>query len=208
MNSKEFQSLLSSCAELNRTFKNEIVFIGGIAVYIHAIHLPNVRDLAETTHDADFYISMTAMSDLRDMEEVTQNLRLSKHQIIKHGFEFDIYTERHARLLVPYADIRSHAKHYDDFQVASLEHLLVLKLEAYKERRSSSKGMKDAKDLLRICLCAEKLGFQKKIFQKYELKHHRTLLEEAIHGPAVVELTLGNSHLAKKYRQIAAQVLK
>ena len=66
-----------------------LVFIGGIAVYLHTINAENLADLAEATRDADLYISISGFSDLRDIEEVSANPRLSKHEFRKDGFSFD-----------------------------------------------------------------------------------------------------------------------
>ena len=57
-------------------------------------------------------------------------------------------------MIVPYDQVAAHAMRYDALRVASLEHLCVLKLEAYRDRRSSAKGQKDAKDLIRIGLAS------------------------------------------------------
>ena len=78
MDQAEFDRLLAACKELADYFPHGIVFIGGIAVYLHAVNTPSVRELAELTHDADLYISLADMGDLRDLEEVTANRRLSK----------------------------------------------------------------------------------------------------------------------------------
>src|SRR6185436_10365237 len=107
-------------------------------------------------YDADFYISFADMGDLRDIEEVTANRRLSKHQMIKHGFEFDIYTERQSTLVLPYDVVLASSQIVGGIRVASPEHLLVLKLEAFADRKGSAKGDKDAKDLLRIAVAARR----------------------------------------------------
>lgn len=141
----EFSSLLKACQEVASFFPDGLVFIGGIAVYLHAI---NNGMESEFTHDADFYISLADMADLRDIEEVTPNRGLSKHQFIKQGFEFDVYTERQSSLIVPYSEIIAHSVCYKEMRVASIEHLFILKLEAYRDRHGSMKGSKDAKDLI------------------------------------------------------------
>lgn len=148
------------------------------------------------------------MGDLRDHEEVVPNPNRHKHQITLQGFEFDIYTERQSKLIVPYADIEKHAVSYGELKVACLEHVLPLKLEAYNNRRNSSKGMKDAKDIFRIFLCAQVLGFQTKRYALYKMDTHEGLLEEIIKGPAAVELAQGNSHVAKNYRAAGTTLLE
>lgn len=205
----QFSELLLACQEIAVMFTQGIVFIGGIAVYLHAINHDKTKQLAETTHDADFYISMSDMSDLRDIEEVTPNRRLSKHQLIKRGFEFDIYTERHSSLIIPYDQISAHAVTYDAIRVATLEHLFVLKLEAYRERRASAKGEKDAKDIIRIALvsCNQPLKFRTKLISGYLSDDHLELLEKIGRGPEMLALARGNAKLAKGYRDDFAKVV-
>lgn len=199
----EFSELLLACQEIAGLFPTGIVFIGGIAVYLHAFNHERTRLLAETTHHADFYISLSDMSDLRDIEEVTPNRRLSKHQLIKRGFEFDIYTERHSSLVVPYDQVSAQSVNYDCMRVASLEHLFILKLEAYRERCASAKGGKDAKDLIRIALVAssQRTKFRLDLIEGYLSDEHVRLIERVQRGPEMMALAKGNAKLAKSYRE-------
>ncbi len=202
MPDKEFESLLSACSEVAELFPDGIVFIGGIAVYMHATNLEETKEMAEFTHDADFYISLAAMADLRDMEEVTQNRRLSRHQMIKRGFDFDIYTERHSSLIVPYDMVAGYSALYEGIRVASLEHLLVLKLEAFLNRKGSSKGEKDAKDLLRIGAVAARGGqsFRPELAAPFMRDEHLKLLELVYRGPYATSLAQGNAVQSKRLR--------
>ena len=203
MQDKEFEMLLAACAEVAEMFPQGVVYIGGIAVYLHANNLPATSELAEFTHDADFYISLSDMGDLRDIEEVTPNRRLSKHQMIKKGFEFDIYTERQSSLIVPYDMVLAHSKVYGGIRVASLEHLLVLKLEAFADRKGSAKGDKDAKDLLRIAAVATEGNgaFHPELVTPHFRDEHLQLLQSVERGPQVLSLAHGNAMRAKRLRQ-------
>jgi len=206
----EFAKLIIVCQEFSTLFSDGIAFIGGIAVYLHSINREETRELAEFTHDGDFYISLADMADLRDIEEVVANRRLSKHQLIKHGFEFDIYTERHSALLVPYAQVIAHSVQYDALRVASLEHLLVLKLEAYRDRCSSSKGQKDAKDMIRLGLIAsaQRKKLTTDLITPYLSEEHLKLIERIQRGPEFLSLAKGNSKTAKKMREDFAKAMK
>jgi hypothetical protein len=143
------------------------------------------------------------MSDLRDIEEVTPNRRLSKHQLIKNGFEFDIYTERYSSLIVPFDQVKAHAEKYDLISVTCLEHLLVLKLEALKDRIKSSKGSKDAKDILRISQIASirDMTLDANLIDGYISDEHVEFLRHIEKGPEHLSLAKGNAKLAKKIRQ-------
>jgi hypothetical protein len=199
----EFRRLLGLCAEIAQIAPAGIVFIGGVAVYLHAVNLPATEAFAEATHDADFYISLADMADLRDLEEVTPNRRLHKHQLIKDGFEFDIYTERQSALVVPYDAVAAHSVAFEGIRVAGLEHLLVLKLEAFRDRRASLKGEKDAKDLLRIAAIAArgKRKFDAMLAAPYLRDEHLPLLDLVERGTAPVAMAAGNAVIAKRLRQ-------
>lgn len=203
MENKEFEVLLSACSEVAETFPEGVAFIGGIAVYLHAVNQSETSRFAEFTHDADLYISLADMGDLRDIEEVTPNRRLSKHQMIKRGFEFDIYTERQSSLIVPYDMVLAHSSVLGGIRVASLEHLVVLKLEAFADRKGSAKGDKDAKDLLRIAAVAKRgsTPFRADLVAPYLRDEHMDLLKMVERGPQVLSLAQGNAMQAKQLRQ-------
>ena len=200
--STEFQRLLSACVEVSLEYPEGVAYIGSIAVYLHAINNPRTEQYAESTHDADFYISLSDMGDLRDAEEVVPNRRSNKHQMMRDGFEFDIYTERQSGLIVPYDAVMAGARQYESFRVAGLEHLLALKLEAYRDRRHSAKGQKDAKDIYRIAiLAAESVQkFDWSLAEPYLTDDHFALLHEIWRGTAAVNLARGNAKLAKELR--------
>jgi len=214
MADSDFSELLLACQEISAMFPEGIIYIDGIAVYLHTINNDKAKPLAEFTHDADCYISITDMSDLRDIEDLTPNRRLSKHQLIKRGFEFDIYTERHSSLIVPYDQVSAYADRYDSIKVASLEHLFVLKLEAYRDRHSSAKGQKDAKDLIRIGIVSQnqRKKFRRELAEGFLGEEHLRLLEQVQRGPEMLALAKGNAKLAKDYRaefsEISSQLLK
>lgn len=209
MEKREFAQLLEACAEIAEYFPDGVIYIGGIAVYLHATNLEQSRSYAEFTHDADFYISLADMADLRDIEEVTPNRRLSKHQLIKRSFEFDIYTERQASLLVPYDEIAAHSVVYEGIRVAAVEHLLVLKLEAFKDRKGSAKGEKDAKDLLRLGLIATdpERSFDVSLIAPYLSEEHMDLLRSVAKGPFAMAMAHGNAVAAKKIRLAFTQMI-
>ncbi len=206
---KEFEELLLACREIATNFPDGVVYIGGIAVYLHSVNHKETEALAEFTHDADFYISLADMSDLRDIEEVTANRRLCKHQIRKRGFEFDIYTERHSALIVPYDQVFASSVSYENIRVASLEHLLVLKLEAYRDRRQSSKGSKDAKDIIRLGLISHgmKRKLNKDLVVGYLSDEHLELLSTIKRGPEFLAMAKGNAKYAKEMRTLFAQAV-
>jgi hypothetical protein len=208
MTGQEFETLLSACAELAAAYPEGLIYIGGIAVYLHARNRPQAEALAEFTHDADFYISLADMGDLRDAETVVPNRRLSKHQLVKRGFEFDIYTERQSSLIVPYDAVAAHSVLVAGIRVACLEHLTALKLDAYRDRKASTKGEKDAKDVARMAAVAGRSAFRGALCAPYLTDEHLELLAHIERSPAIVALAHGNAVLAKKLRQDIAWMRK
>ena len=146
-----WRRLWAGIREFSEMFPEGIVFIGGIAVLLHVRSHKLPERFIEFSHDGDFYVSLADFADLRDIEEVTANRRLNKHQIIKDGVEYDLYLENNNALRVKYVDVVAASEVVDGVRVASLEHLLLLKLDAYRSRRGSAKGDKDERDLIKIC---------------------------------------------------------
>lgn len=202
-----FDRLVAACSHLAHHFPEGLVFIGGMATYLHCAAHDATRDLAETTHDADLYISMADLVDLREMEDITSNQRLQKHHLVKDGFDFDIYTQRQSSLPVPYDEVAAHSQSHDLFRVACLEHLLVLKMSAYADRRGSSKGEKDARDIVRIAiLSAETGGSRLDLVDPYWTQEDVATLRAIGRGPAPLALMKGNPHKARAARQVIAQL--
>jgi hypothetical protein len=200
----EFLVLLKACHDLAEDYP-DAVFIGGIAVYLHAMHGPDAQDagLAETTHDADLYMSIVDTSSLRENEEVVTNRRLGKSEFKRKGFSFDLYTERHANLRLPFDEIQAHSVQQGSVRVACLEHLLILKLEAFKDRRGSAKGQKDARDLVRIIVLAQHgphQGFRPSLLGAQWTDDDTAMIAALAKGSAAMELARHNPHNAKTYR--------
>lgn len=204
---KDFERLLTEVSEVGRLYDG-VVFIGGIAVYLHAINHDATSAFAEATKDADFYISLSSLSDLREIEELTPNSRLSKHEFKRREFSFDVYAERQSRLPVPYDEVMAHAVEYDGVRVAALEDLLVLKLEAAVDRHASEHGRKDAKDVIRILLLGKGAAFDAHRAVAYMKPGHFERLGHIVDGAEFTAMAQGNAKLAKRMRQEAAEVFE
>lgn len=137
---EEWNALWQGIREINGLFPDGVVFIGGVAVYLHIDKDALPPGFVEFSHDADPYFSLADFADLRDIEKVTANRRLNRHQIIRHGVEYDINLERHNSLAGPYSEARAHSVVLDGMRVACLEHLLLLKLDACGSRKDRRKA--------------------------------------------------------------------
>lgn len=141
---------------------------------------------------------MADYADLRDLEEVTLNKRLSKHQIIKNGIDFDVYVENHNDLAVPYGDVRAQSSVIDGVRVASLGHLLVLKVDAFSSRKGSQKGEKDARDVVKIVLCMRDSDVE--AARPYMTEKRLTLIEGVSRSSAFDQMSNNNKHEARIIR--------
>lgn len=201
----EFSKILDHCREFSQTL-TDIIFIGGVAVYLHSLRAKQGVPL-EASHDADFMVSIADYGYLKDMEEVTATPRLGKHQMFSGGVEFDVYVERLNKLVVPYDEVAAHAKTIDGIRVACLEHLLVLKLEAVGDRGHTSKGEKDARDVVKLGLLLGK-KVDKKRLAPYLRKDHLASLAAIAKSSVFYELAGKNAHVAKRVRTLFTTFVK
>jgi hypothetical protein len=198
MKVQEFQRILAEVERLATQYPGH-VFIGGVAVYLHAINNPRTKASAEASHDADFMLALADFGDLRDSDEVVPNRRLSKHQLIRGGVEFDVYVERQNTLIIPFDEASAHAVAYGAIRVACLEHLLVLKLEAFRDRVGSAKGDKDARDLVTIARIAGGKA-RASLASPFLREDHLKALDRVAASPVFTYIAKGNAHEAKAIR--------
>jgi hypothetical protein len=209
MNVKDWHRLWAAVKAIAADYPEGIAFIGGIAVYLHATSVPTPNGFAEFSHDGDFYFPLRDFADLRDEYEVTSNRRLNKHQIIKDGFEFDVYVERQNDLAIPYQPLIAHSIVIEEIRAACLEHLLILKLDAAISRKGSAKGEKDQRDLIRILwlLGNRKGGVNTSLCVPYMTNARVAAMQTAVNGPARLGLASGNSHLSKQIAAVAEKAV-
>jgi hypothetical protein len=193
-----FNKILSLSQALSQEL-SDVVFIGGVAVYLHTVKKAQAAIPLEASHDADFTISFSDYGILKDEEEITATPRLAKHQMIVDGVEFDVYVERLSRLIVPYDELLAHSMVIEGIRVACLEHLLVLKLEALAHRGHSGKGQKDRRDVAKIGLLAGSRP-KRALLAPYMREELLLLLVDVARGPIFYELCSRNAHAAKKAR--------
>lgn len=194
MDADKWGRLMGAVDEINGLFEEDIAFIGGVAVYAHAMSRADSEAFAAFSHDADFVISLSAFADLRDIEYTTANARLGKQQFVKAGFEFDVYVQYQNNLRIPTEEILASAEKRSGLMVASLEHLLILKAEAYKDRKGTSKGMKDAQDIVRILYLME--DHDADLLERLT-RSDLALVKTAVSQDTVISVLDGNRHYAK-----------
>jgi hypothetical protein len=196
--SDDFDHVLRICEGLAADLPGH-VFIGGVAVYLHSTNNPAAMRHVEVSHDADVVVSLVDFSILRDVVEVVSNRRLGKHQVVLEGVDVDVYVERQHRLSVPYDELVAHSVAYGPVGVACPEHLLVLKLAAYADRRGSTKGDKDERDVVRLATMGGK--WRTDLAAPYLGAEHAELLQIIARGRVFAEMCGRNEHEAKKLKK-------
>ena len=193
-----FDKILDTCLALGRELP-DVVFIGGVAVYLHVLRRASDAIPLEASHDADLTISFSGYDILKDEAEITATPRLAKHQMVVDNVEFDVYVERLNRLVVPYDEIFAHRETVEGIGVACLEHLLALKLEAFAGREHTSKGDKDRRDLVKIGLLLGRKA-KRSLVRPYMRDELANRLGDIAKSAIFTELCEGNAHVAKKMR--------
>lgn len=209
MGDNRWRSLLSGLTEIVEWHKDGMVIIGGIAVYLHYSEFASQNDLsksiAERSFDIDFMLSLPEFADLRDMEYVSQNAKLSKYQFRKNKIEYDIYLENFHNLSVSYQSAKEFCVQIADKTVACLEHLLGLKFVAYEDRKGSTKGEKDRRDIVKIVAMMESP-------RKEALNHIAPFIDldelaKIAKSAAIMDICEGSEYQAKSLRKLYTQNL-
>lgn len=204
---REWASLWRGIKEVSEEFESRLIFIGGVAVWLHLSDL-KMESMGEFSHDGDLLISLGDFADMRDLYEVTPNRRLGKNQIVKHGIEFDVYVERNYGLVVPFEDAMAESRVIEHVRVAGLEHLLVLKIEASIDRKGSEKGLKDERDLIRICKMLHDTGCKANIITPYLREENVEILKALPKSSQFIVMTGNNAHNVKPLREAVTEVTK
>jgi len=196
---EDWEKLLEAVAEVQEWFPEGMAFIGGIAVFAH-VSASKGSGYATMSHDADFVIDKAGLGDLRDLEEMTVNRRLGKQQFVKNGFEFDVYVEGQTDLLVPVDEILAWADIRHNLRVACPEHLLVLKMKAFENRKGTSKGQKDEDDILRLVLFTQEWRVQPLARLDAAAVSE---IARIVKSDALLRMVNGNAHMARQIRTVA-----
>mgnify|MGYP001570170456 CR=1 FL=1 len=194
-----WNAVWTAVREFSSIDPDDIVLIGGVAVYLHT-KVADRPDLpAEYTHDADFYVSRAVWSLIRSEHESVFNRRLSKHQVTINQVELDLYLEHQHALRVSYADLRQASVDISGIQVAGLEHLLLLKLDAYADRAASAHGRKDSRDIVKLLVLLSDTEPDYALAQATD--EDVAALRSLIRSNVFSDLTKGNAHQASRLRR-------
>lgn len=196
---KEWDKVWAAVRELSDTYPSDVVVIGGVAVYLHAKASSSLP--VEFTHDADMSVGLASWGDLREHYEVVINRRLSKAQITLGGVEVDLYPEHNNSLRIDFAELAMASDVIDGVRVASLGHLLLLKLNATAERWNSAHGAKDRRDVAKLLVLLEDAPADAVLSLATDADME--LLVKVLKSNAFTEIAQRNAKLASRFRKAA-----
>jgi hypothetical protein len=185
----------------------EIVFIGGIATFLHVQRRPKTGLPLEMTHDVDASISAVASGSLRDLEEVTENHRLHKWQIRVENIDVDLYPQHVSELRFSYLDLAPHAQRYRGLSIAAIPHLLLLKVDAIADRGSSGTGAKDRRDAAKLLVLLHGSPQAQSLLAGLATPNDLTILHSVVKSAALTEIARGNAKEAAVLRKKAEEAL-
>ena len=146
--------------------KYAFIVIGGWAVFLWA--------KAQKSKDLDIMVDFKTLEALRQDYEMTKNERLKKYEIKFEKFDIDVYVKYWSKLAIPPNELET--TKIDGIATVSAENLLVLKQSAEIDRRGTSKGKKDAIDILQLLLSKSvDLAKYRRTLETYDLDYEKEL---------------------------------
>ena len=133
--------------ELKKEFN--FIIIGGWACWFYTKTIKS-KDLDLYINFDDFFALQSAF--LKHGITITLNQKLNKYEAVLDEIAIYIYTPHHCNLIIPCKDVFKNKwfKKQNGFKVIAPELLLILKLEAEKQRTGTIKGFKDRIDILSL----------------------------------------------------------
>ena len=125
--------------------KFNFVLMGGWAVYLLA--------RAQKSKDVDIILDISELQKIKAQYELRKNDNLKKYEIKINEIDVNVYVPFYSKLVLPLEKIQSQM--IEGFKVAKPEELLVLKQDAYLNRKYSENGEKDRIDIMSLLLSCE-----------------------------------------------------
>lgn len=184
---------------MSKDYGDDLIVMGDMGVLLRAGQTdPDVNDFR---HDVEAFVTVAAYLDIRDAYEVFLNRQMHKALVMVDGVEVGLYLEHQNRLRFDFGNIAFRAGEIEGIQVASLEHLLFLKLTTAGDRWSSSHGSKDQRDIAKILLLLENM--EPEIGLSAATDTDLRLLESVLSSTAFMELAQQDAGRAKNLEQRA-----
>ena len=178
----------------------QFILIGGWAVFFYTRALKS--------KDIDIIVDFDELDKLKENHQVNKNERLKKYEINFGEFDVDIYLPFYSQFCLPIEFIQEHLKAAEGFQAPRLEILLILKQQAYEDRKGSAKGEKDKLDILALLNQQEfDFTFYLQILKSHQFDGYRDnlilLLKETKEAS---ELNLNVYQLSKLKKKVLSQL--
>ena len=119
--------------------KYKFVLIGGWAIYMYT--------KLQKSRDIDMVVDYVQTRPLFADFQMRNNPSLRKYEIKFQKFNVDVYTPFYSRLSVSPQDLLNNYRVIENIMVSRVEEMLILKLGAFYDRKSSIKGQKDRVDI-------------------------------------------------------------
>lgn len=193
--------------DLAKLAGGEFILIGGVATQLHVQRRPLAGLPLEATHDADAALSAHAMGIIRDVLPTTPNDRLHKEQVVMDGIDVDLYPQFKSRLRFNYDDLAPYAQRYRGFQIAAIPHLILLKVDAIKDRGPSEKGAKDRRDTAKLLVLLHGSPQARALLQGLATGSDLRDLAAVVRSDAFMKIVKGNSKAAAQLRNLAETAL-
>lgn len=180
--------------------ETDFVLIGGWAIYLHT-H-------AYKSKDIDIVVGYDELIRLKQTYKLSKNEFLKKYEIKLDFFDIDIYLPAFSKLAVPPEELLKHFDTIGGIKVAPLPLLLLLKQQAWLDRKGSIKGKKDALDIALLALSPEfeiaEYAKKAKEFghSDYPEKLHDVLME--LSDADLPYLGIGRTEFLKKRKGLVA----
>lgn len=202
MNNFYQQFLTDKSFEILKDLKKryQFILIGGWAVYFYTHSLKS--------KDIDIIIDFSELEKIKKDFPLEKNERLKKYQIKIEEIDIDIYLPYYSNLGVAVEKIIKNTQSINGFDVLEKEILLITKLKAYENRKSSIKGQKDLIDILSLVFL-EDFDFEYffELVKNHKLAKYVDLLEKILkETKEAEELSLNRHSFGKKKRKILEKV--
>ena len=119
--------------------KYKFTLIGGWAIYMYT--------KLQKSRDIDMVVDYDQFRSLSTDFEMRKNPSLRNYEIKFQKFDIDVYIPFYSRLSIPPQDLINNSVIIENITVPRIEELLILKIGAFDERKSSIKGQKDRLDI-------------------------------------------------------------
>ncbi len=181
----------------------EFTLIGGWAVWLWTKQ--------HKSKDIDIIVNFDTLLRLKAGYGLQKNDRLKKYEIKSGLFDIDVYVANYSELAMPPEEVARTSRQVDGFRVASPETLVILKQGAYEARKGTTKGRKDAIDLISLLMRApfnaEAYG---SLLKRHGLGRFEAQLAETVKqfDPADLKYLGANVHGFKRWKERFLKILE